>query len=190
MQNHPKIDFKNMDPSDFITARIEERAGRLSRFFDRIIDCHVTVEAPHRHHQRGNLYCIHVVVQVPGTQIVVNRDRGQDHAHKDVYVAIRDAFDAVERQLAAHAERCRGEVKVHEPPLQGRIARLFPGDGYGFVQLTDGSEVYFHRNSVVAARFEELAIGQPVRLAIADGESEAGPQVTTLRPIHHMQFTP
>lgn len=99
MQIPLKIDFHGLEPSGFIEQRIRERAAKLPRFYDRIVSCRVTVEAPHHHHRRGNLYAVHIALGVPGGTLIVNRDRGQDAAHADVYVAIRDAFDAAERRL-------------------------------------------------------------------------------------------
>ncbi|HEV3242661.1 MAG TPA: hypothetical protein VGY14_05390 [Methyloceanibacter sp.] len=37
----------------------------------------------------------------------------KNQAHEDVYVAIRDSFDAAVRQLEDHARRLRGDVKSH-----------------------------------------------------------------------------
>jgi hypothetical protein len=48
---------------------------------------------------------------VPGGEIVVNRDHDLDHAHEDVFVAMRDAFAAAARRLEDHrptgASSCR-----------------------------------------------------------------------------------
>ncbi len=35
------------------------------------------------------------------------------HVHEDVYVALRDAFGAMERQLKEFVARQRGEAKAH-----------------------------------------------------------------------------
>jgi ribosomal subunit interface protein len=190
MQIPLHVDFQNLDPSEFIEKRIRERADRLERYFQRIIGCHVTIEAPHRHHHKGNVYRVRIVVHVPGEEIVVSRFPGDIQAHTDVCVAIRDSFDAAERQLEAHAQKKRGEVKTHQEPIQGHISQLFVGDGYGFIVTTDGQEVYFHRNSVVEADFEALNQGQGVRLVIAEAESAHGPQASTVQPIGAMRIHP
>lgn len=108
-----KIDFQNMDPSEYIATRIKSRAGKLGRVCDRVIGCHVTVQAPHRRHRKGNAYSVRIVTNLPGGSVVVGRDPGNQDARADVYVAIRDAFDALERQLASRAQRRRGEMKAH-----------------------------------------------------------------------------
>jgi hypothetical protein len=40
--------------------------------------------------------------------LTVHREGSKDPAHADVYVAIRDAFDAAPRQLEDHAQRKHG----------------------------------------------------------------------------------
>ncbi|MGB1548585.1 MAG: HPF/RaiA family ribosome-associated protein, partial [Alphaproteobacteria bacterium] len=43
----------------------------------------------------------------PGKELVVTHSGPKDHAHEDVYVAIRDAFGAAARQLEDHARKLR-----------------------------------------------------------------------------------
>ena len=108
-----QISFRHMDPSPALEARVHEKAEKLERFFDRIVSCEVVVEAPHKHHHKGKLYNVRIEINVPGASVNVGRSGPQDHAHEDVYVALRDAFDAAYRQLEDHARRMRGDVKTH-----------------------------------------------------------------------------
>jgi ribosomal subunit interface protein len=188
MQIPLRLDFENMEPSEFVANRVRQRVARLQRYYRRIIGCSVHIEAPHRHHAKGNLYRIKIVLHLPGGDLPVSRSAGRSPAHHDIYVAIRDAFDAAERGLARHAERQRGEVKRHAPPLSGRVTQIFARRGYGFVTLTDGRAVYFHRNSVIGGTFDRLRQGQAVRLAVAETESPLGPQATTIAPIGAMRL--
>ncbi|MCC6468978.1 MAG: HPF/RaiA family ribosome-associated protein [Alphaproteobacteria bacterium] len=187
MEHALQIVFRGMDPSDAVEAAIRDRAEKLQAFFDRIVSCRVVVEAPHRHQQKGKLYAVKVELDIPGGNIAVTHSGPQDHAHEDVYVAVRDAFDAARRLLEDRIRRMRDDVKTHARPLHGKILRLFPGEGYGFVETPDG-EVYFHRNSIVGARFDDLKVGGEVRLVVAEGESAKGPQASTVTPIgkHHI----
>ncbi len=116
-----EVNFRNMDPSPAVEARIREKAAKLERFHDRIIGCTVVVEAPHRHHHKGKLYSVHIDISVPGKDVVVDRAKPSDHAHEDVYVAIRDAFNAATRRLEDQARKMRGSVKAHagRPPAEG-----------------------------------------------------------------------
>lgn len=110
-----QIVFQNLEPSPAIEAAIRERAQKLDRFYDRIMHCRVVVEAPHKHHRQGTLYTVRIEVTVPDDKLLVTRDPAQDHAHEDVYVSIRDAFDAMRRQLEEFARKRRGEVKRRQP---------------------------------------------------------------------------
>lgn len=116
MQTPLEIAFVDTAPSPAAEARIRERVARLERRFDGIVSCHVYVGAPHRHHRKGIHYEIRVEVRVPGSELVVSGKPGNLNAHEDIYVAIRDAFDAMERQLEEWKERIRRDVKRHSQP--------------------------------------------------------------------------
>ncbi|MGB8275425.1 MAG: HPF/RaiA family ribosome-associated protein [Alphaproteobacteria bacterium] len=187
MQLPLQINFKNVDPSPTVEAKVREKVAKLEGFYDRIMGCRVVIEAPHQRGHKGKLYQVTIDITVPGGEIVVNREKRKSHAHEDIYVALRDAFNAAGRQLEDHARRVRQEVKAHEAPLHGKVLRLFPYEGYGFIAASDGREIYFHRNSVVEGTFEELEAGSEVRLVVAEKEGEQGPQASTVKPVgkHH-----
>jgi cold shock CspA family protein len=121
---------------------------------------------------------VRVDVIVPGHEFVGHREPPLQHFHEDVYIAIRDAFDQVRRELEDHARRQRGDVKTHEESPHGRVTKLFPERGYGFIETPDGLEVYFHRNSVLDHGFDRLAVGTEVRFVEEAGER--GPQASTV----------
>jgi ribosome-associated translation inhibitor RaiA len=103
------VTFRKMLPSPFVRERIRERADKLEVFYERVIGCRVVVEAPHRHHHKGKLYEVAVEVKVPGVTLTSHRHPGQRHEHEDIYVALRDSFDSIERQVEDFARRRRGE---------------------------------------------------------------------------------
>lgn len=72
------------------------------------------IESPHHHQHKGNTYRVSIDVTVPEGEIVVGRHNGRDNAHEDVYVALRDAFEALGRKLQQLVQRQRGHVKHHE----------------------------------------------------------------------------
>lgn len=114
-----QITFRDMPHSAAIEASIRTRAERLERFAKHIIACRVAVEEPHRHQHQGKQYRVRIDLTVPGSELVVSRAPDQHHEHEDVYVAIRDAFDAAVRQLEEYTRRQRGEVKTHENRPEG-----------------------------------------------------------------------
>ncbi len=106
MQIPLEVAFKNMEKSDAVEARIREKAQKLERFAERITSCRVVVEAPHHHQHHGTAYDVRIDIHVPGAALVVS-DGSKNPAHADVYVAIRDAFDAAVRQLEDHGQRLK-----------------------------------------------------------------------------------
>ena len=108
MQTPIQISFRDIEPSAAVEERVRERAERLMRLSERMTSCHVVIQAPHRHHHKGRLYDVRVQLHIPGNDIVVNREGSQNHAYEDVYVVVRDAFDAAERQLEDWLRRVNG----------------------------------------------------------------------------------
>lgn len=109
-----QITFRNMDASGAVRTKIEEHADKLAQFHNRVMSCRVVVDAPHRRHRQGKIYHVSIDATVPGTEIAVNRAPGEHHAHEDVYVAVRDAFNALARRLEDVARTRRGDTKTHE----------------------------------------------------------------------------
>lgn len=114
MQVPLEIVFHRVDRSPAVEAAVRERVAKLEQIADNITSCRVTIEAPHRHHQQGNLYAVSVDLRYPGSELVANRSPSAHHAHEDVYVALRDAFRAARRQLQDRQRVRRGDVKRHE----------------------------------------------------------------------------
>lgn len=186
MQFPVQITFKGIDHSDFIEARILERAEKLERFAGQIMSCRVVVErATHRHH-KGDIYHVHINATMPGRELVVSRDPERGDAHADVYVAVRDAFDALRRQLEDAVRRKRGEEKFHAVPPHGRVSSIDVTAGRGIILTSDDRELVFSRNSVVDGDFERLQPGDEVRFTESTGQE--GPAASTVRVIgkHHV----
>jgi len=139
-----QITVRDLPPSEALEARIREKAAKL--------------EELRKHHQQGRHFQVSVDVRVPGKEIIANRAR-----HEDVYVALRDAFDAAKRQVEDAARVRRGDVKAHEVPQIGKIVRLFTEDRCGFIAAADGRELYFSATNVVHPPFEQLAVGDEVQ---------------------------
>jgi len=195
--------FRHIRPSTAIEDSIRAEVAKLTTFYDRITNCRVVVEVPHRHHLSGQHYHIRIDITVPGSELVVmhepslrhtiqqmEMDEGQkdlelDVPHKDLHLAIRDAFVSARRRLQDYARRQGGTVKAHELPSRAHVRALFPAEGYGFLETPDGGEIYFHRNSLIHSGFDELAIGTAVTFVAEEGDN--GLQASTVRVIgrHH-----
>ena len=110
MQIPLQITIRDVEHSEALEAHIRGKVEKLEEFFKHITSCRVVVEVPHKHHHQGKQFNVRIDIGVPGSEIVVNRDHAED-----VYVALRDAFDAAKRQLEDYARKIRGDIKTHEP---------------------------------------------------------------------------
>ena len=111
--------FRNMEPSDAIKEKVADRMAWLEGHHTRITHLKVTIEAPHRNHQKGKIYHVKIAVGLPGRpDLLVSHEPEANHAHEDVYVAIRDAFDAARRQLKDISDVRNGKTKTHQEPAQ------------------------------------------------------------------------
>ena len=107
MQIPLQITVRDFPQSEALEVRIREKAAKLEEFHPHITSCRVTVEELRKHHQQGRHFQVSLDVRMPGRKVVVN------HMHdEDVYVALRDAFDAAKRQLEEVARVKRGDVKA------------------------------------------------------------------------------
>lgn len=174
------LTFHELDPSPAIEIHIHEKAAKLWRLFPRIVWCKVVVGKPHRHRQNGERFEVRIFLTVPGSEIVVDREPGDDFGHVDIRTAIDDAFRAAERQLKSYVRKLRREVKRPEGPPHGRVVHLNPYEGFGFLLAPDGRQVYFHRNSVLNGGFDHLKVGDEVRFAEEKGNE--GWQASTVTP--------
>jgi hypothetical protein len=174
-----QIAFHNLEPSEELAAIIRTNAAKLDEFHSHILTCRVVVDVPHQHHGDGNLFRIRIDLTVPGGEIVVNREPSLHAVNTNFIEAVRDAFDAARRQLEDFARQQRSAVKHREPAPHAKVARLFPKEGYGFIETPDGWEIYFHKDSVLHGprRFARIARRVSRRkpiVAVKAGRTRAG----------------
>jgi len=186
-----------METSPEVEAWIQEEAEKLDTYYGRTTSCRVIVETPHSHHRSGNPYHVRIDLGVPGEELVVKHQPSLhgwmkrvrelkrvkrldvQAPHKDLHLTIRDAFNVARRQLEDYARRRRGEVKTPARPARGRVSKIFPERGFGFVETADGREIYFHRDSIRDGKFNRLKVGREV--AFAEESGEKGPQASTVK---------
>ena len=176
-----EIRFHGMDSSESVEQRIREKVAKLERKYGRLVACRVGVEKPHNQHRTGNVYEVHIELSVPGTELVVSREPhglGERYKNPDIYQAVNAAFDAAERQLQQFKDKQQGEVKVHDGEMQltGTVTDLRLEQGYGFLDNAQGSQIWFHRNSVMDATLEDLSVGERVHYVETIGVT--GPQAS------------
>lgn len=153
-----QITIRDIPYSLAIETNIRKRAEKLNRFYGRISSCRIVVELPQKHKHQGKLYNVRIDITVPRKEFVTTRKVDQD-----VYVAIRDAFHAIARQLEEHSHKEHGRVKTHNNVMHGRVARIMPREGYGFIEGVDGNEYYFSITNVSHPGFKQLLVGDAVQ---------------------------
>lgn len=154
----PQITVKDIPPSPQIMVNVEKRIKKLLQFCKRINSCRVVIESSQRHKHQGKLYNVRVDLTVPGKKQLVTTHKDNE----DLYIAIREAFNALDRQLEEHARKRHGRMKLHAKSVAGRIVKLFPKEGYGFIESWDGTEFYFSHTNVTYPAFTQLVIGDMV----------------------------
>lgn len=152
------IQFRGTESSEALEASAVEHARKLEALADDIMSCRVSIELGQKHQQQGRPFSVRIDLTLPDHELVTDRVQ-----RDDVYVALRDAFDSMKRQLAETVQRRRGQEKHHATPLHGEVVRLDTAGGFGFIRTPEGDEYYFSRDNLVGLPFEHLQAGQPVQ---------------------------
>jgi len=182
MDVEPQVSFQNLEHSDAVERDILEKVEHLHQLHPRLAGCRVVVDAPHRDKKKGRIYEVRIDMSVPGKDISVTREAGLNHAHEDIYVAIRDSFDAAKRLLDDRERKMDAHrTKRHPEVRHGKLARIFKEDGYAFIECEDGHEVYFDRDSLTKNVWPRLEVGCNLRFKQLDGDKGPyGIQITLL----------
>lgn len=175
-----QIEGRHIEVAPEWAAEIKERVNALQKGHSDLIHVRVTITRQ-RHHKRADDTAEAVIVAtMPARHTITARKR-----EETVEQAIRSAFEALEVELKRVREkRASREVGARLPaePVRGVISKLYPDEGYGFIQPETGEEeVYFHRNAVHDMKFAELTDGMEVSFNVEEGDN--GPQATTVNPV-------
>jgi len=100
--------FRDMEPSPTVQSQALKYAAKLGRKYGRVLNCRVTVEAPHHAHRKAKLFRVGVDLKLPGHEIATKL--GDGPAYTDVNKALREAFATAMRQLQDHAHRVKGGI--------------------------------------------------------------------------------
>jgi CspA family cold shock protein len=67
------------------------------------------------------------------------------------------------------------------PKVKGRVKKLVPDRGFGFVRGDDGKEVFFHRSGLGANDYDSLSEGDVVEYVVQEGPR--GPRAENVRAV-------
>lgn len=152
-----QITLRNVTTSPALHEHISQKAEKLNRFHDQISRCRIVIETPKKHSKQGKVYTAHIDILVPGKEIVVTHKKNHD-----IYIAIRDAFDAIARRLEEHSRKRHGHVKTHSLVVHGSVSRVMQDSGYGFIEGVDGNEYYFNETNLSYPHATHLEVGDMV----------------------------
>lgn len=115
MTNEFQIVYHNIDQTEAINDAVMKRIAKLERYCDQIITGRVVLDSPHNNHHKGKVYSVGLEVHTSVKEVRVNQEQHDNHAHEDLYVAIRDAFNAAERQLKSVDKKHRAIPVTKDP---------------------------------------------------------------------------
>lgn len=180
MQTPLEIDFQGMTGTSDIRDAITKHVAQLEQRYGRVTACRVVLKGPGGHHHTSGLYEVNVRLALPnGREVNVERTPKADERYSDLAFALNNAFKRARRRLQDHARRLQGQVKQHEGQPVGTVVRLDPSGEFGFIESSDGREIYFHRNSVLDDAFPRLTTG--TRVTFAEEMGDNGPQASTIK---------
>lgn len=175
-----QITIRDMPESPALEDHIRKKVMKLSQYCRKMNSCRVVIHVTQKHKHQGKLFSVHIDLTVPGKELAVNHK-----SDEDVYVAVRDSFNALKRQVECYDSKHRGAVKNHEMVIHGHVKRLFPDEGYGFILGTDGDEYYFSMANVSHPDFLQLHSGDAVEfLSVPGGDGPQAHRVTRAKNGH------
>jgi ribosomal subunit interface protein len=158
MKQPLQITFHGMEASAAVEDAARTKAAHLDRFAPDIMSCRVVVDLLQKHKHQGRPFGVRIDLTLPGHELVVDRVENED-----IYVALREAFDNMKRQLEDVVRLRRGDEKQHPRELRGEVVRLSGPEGFGFIRTPDGDEYYFGSDNLTSGRMDQLQEGTAVR---------------------------
>jgi CspA family cold shock protein len=129
------------------------------------------------------------VVDINEDEVLLSPDSDPDM--QDLMVPMnlfREEFVAADRYAAGRGRgRGRGRRPAQAravpsgPKVRGRVKKLVPDRGFGFVRGDDGKEVFFHRSGLGANDYDSLSEGDVVEYVVQEGPR--GPRAENVRAI-------
>jgi cold shock CspA family protein len=157
------IEGRNLEILPEWKEKVEDELKRLqNRYNDPIVNARVEIIGT-GHHRQGQ-FEIRIVATIPGNVLTVTRQG------ELIPPLIVEAFDVLDRRLQETSDTKQQKVKNHaETSVTGKILRIFTNEDYGFIETSDGAEIYFHAHAVKKGNFDHLQVGQKVKLAWEEG---------------------
>jgi hypothetical protein len=103
------VTFRHDTASEAILLFVRREASRLDAFADRIRECRVVIDVPHRHRLKGRRAGVAITLLCRGFRVAVHRGFGRGKGWNDLYDHIRAGFITARNELRDRLERPRRE---------------------------------------------------------------------------------
>src|SRR4051812_24772988 len=118
-----ELSFHNLEPSDALKTAVRGHLNKLEQLHDHIIGCRVVIEMPHKSQKAsGHQPDVHIVIRVPGKEIVVSKElahAGHKKSATDAYAVLDNAFAVAASRLKDYRRISHGEVKYKSGEPRG-----------------------------------------------------------------------
>jgi ribosome-associated translation inhibitor RaiA len=94
--------YRSFSPPTRADKRIRARLKALEQTYPDIRSCALTTEQYHGHQLRGVFYRVAIAITLASGEVISDHEHHNIHAHENLFVALEDAFDALEIALEAH----------------------------------------------------------------------------------------
>jgi len=94
-----QITVRSISDSPTIEYHIRKHFGKLNRIYSKISNCRVVIDVPQNHKHKGKIFSVIIDITIPGKELISRKQS------KNLYVAIRDSFAAIEKLLEKHIKR-------------------------------------------------------------------------------------
>lgn len=180
METPVEIDYQGMVATGDLRDAITRRLQQFEERFGRITAGRVALKTPSGHHHTGGLFEINIHLALPdGSEVNVGHTRQDDRRYADLHFALNHNLQASAPPAAGQGAKAGGTVKSHWGQSVGIVRQLDPLGEFGFIETSEGREIYFHRNSVLNGDFSRLTVN--ARVSYAEEEGDKGPQASTVR---------
>jgi len=99
MKSSAEVVYRDLDASPTLNEIISKKMEKLHRFSDSILHSRVVLGSPHKHKHKGKLFKASIELALVGQPLTVS------NVDESVHVAVRDAFETMERKLKETSER-------------------------------------------------------------------------------------
>ena len=104
------IQFRHMPVSKAIIDSVEHHAAKLEKYHLVGASCTVVIDETH-HRTRTGIFEIHARLKVPGESLYVACSSDHDMKREDLYGAVTEVFDCLNRQLSRAHEKSKGRLR-------------------------------------------------------------------------------